>query len=348
LFNTIAKTGLYSELYTKIRTLAEKLNCFSTSRRIVNNVKNFKEESEFRRDDGKVMIVIIELIIFGNNKKGIVSMTDITAIKKYEWELQKQNFEYASLNEEYKAQNEDLLIAKEKAEESDRLKSAFLANMSHEIRTPMNGIIGFADLLKELDLTGEEQREYIQIIEKSGERMLNIINEIISISKIESGTIDIHISDTNINKQVKFVYNSLKLDAEKKGLNLSYVSFFPEHDAVVKTDSDKLYGILSNLVKNAIKYTNEGEVEFGCIRKGLFLEFYIKDTGIGIHKEKQQFIFDRFIQADIENIMARQGAGLGLAIAKAYVEKLGGRIWVESEEGVGSVFYFTLPYQITT
>ncbi|MBE9469178.1 MAG: PAS domain S-box protein, partial [Bacteroidetes bacterium] len=212
-----------------------------------NNVKNFREETEFIRNDGKIIIVIIDLIIFEKNKRAIVSMTDITTIKQYELELEKQNLEYASLNKE-------LLKAKEKAEESDRLKSAFLANMSHEIRTPMNGIMGFADLLKEPDLTGEQQQNYIQIIEKSGERMLNIINNLVSISKIESGAIDIRLSETNINNKIKFVYNSLKLDAEKKGLNLSYVNFFTDDEAIIKTDSDKLYGILSNLVKNAIKY----------------------------------------------------------------------------------------------
>ncbi len=237
----------------------------------------------------------------------------------------------------------ELIKAKEKAEESDRLKSAFLANMSHEIRTPMNGILGFASLLKEPDLSGEQQQMYIQIIEKSSARMLNIINDIVSISKIESGIMDIHLSETNINNQLQFVYNSLKLDAESKNINLSFVCELADKDAIINTDSEKFYGILTNLVKNAIKYTDTGTIEFGCNKKGALFEFYVKDTGIGIPKERQDAIFERFIQADVADKMARQGAGLGLSISKAYVEILGGNIWVESDQTNGSTFFFTLP-----
>ena len=242
----------------------------------------------------------------------------------------------------------ELIKAKEKAEESDRLKSAFLANMSHEIRTPMNGILGFAGLLKEPNLTGEQQQKYIQIIEKSGARMLNIINDIVSISKIESGILDIHLSETNINNQLQFVYDSLKLDADNKNLNLSFTCALHEKEAIIKTDSAKFYGILSNLIKNAIKYTDKGTIEFGYVNKGKEFEFYVKDTGIGIPKERQDAIFERFIQADIVDKMARQGAGLGLAISRAYVDMLGGKIWVESEEAKGSTFFFTLPCNLNS
>lgn len=237
----------------------------------------------------------------------------------------------------------DLKIAKEKAEESDRLKTAFLCNMSHEIRTPMNGILGFAGLLKEPHLTDEEQHKYIEIIEKSGDRMLNIINDIVSISKIESGTMDIQLSLININSLFQFVYDLLKLDADNKMLKLSINCTLPEKEAVIKTDNEKLYGILANLVKNAIKYTVSGAIEFGYVKKEDEFEFYVKDTGIGIPNERQDAIFERFIQADITDKMARQGAGLGLTISRAYVEMLGGKIWVESEVDKGSTFFFTLP-----
>ena len=173
--------------------------------------------------------------------------------------------------------------------------------------------------------------------------MLNIINDIVSISKIESGTLDINLTETNINNQLQFIYDSLKIDADNKKLKLSFVSPLPEKEAIIKTDNEKLYGILSNLVKNAIKYTDKGTIEFGCAKKGNEFEFFVKDSGIGIPKGRLDAIFERFIQADITDKMARQGAGFGLAISRAYVEMLGGRIWVESEEAKGSTFYFTLP-----
>ncbi len=243
--------------------------------------------------------------------------------------------------------------ALEKAQESDRLKSAFLANMSHEIRTPMNGILGFADLLKKPDLTGDEQQKYIGIIEKSGARMLNIINDIVDISKIEAGLMELHINETNINDQIEYTYTFFKPEAEAKGLKLSFRNLLPDKASIIQTDREKLYAILTNLVKNAIKYTKEGSIEIGYgiseTKHTTFLQFYVKDSGIGIPKDKQEGIFERFIQADIDDKMARQGAGLGLAISKAYIEMLGGKIWAESDsdgktEGKGSTFYFTLPY----
>jgi PAS domain S-box-containing protein len=246
----------------------------------------------------------------------------------------------------------ELIIAKEHAEESDRLKSAFLANMSHEIRTPMNGILGFADLLKEPELTGEQQQEYIRIIEKSGARMLNIINDIVDISKIEAGLMKLKLEDSNINEQIEYIYTFFKPEVEAKGLKFSLKTTLPAKEAIITTDREKVFAILTNLVKNAIKYTNKGSIEFGynvvetLHATSLYatsIQFYVKDTGIGIPNDRQDAIFERFIQADIEDKNALQGAGLGLAISKTYVEMLGGKIWVESNIGKGSLFYFTLP-----
>jgi signal transduction histidine kinase len=238
----------------------------------------------------------------------------------------------------------ELLKAKEQAEESDRLKSAFLANMSHEIRTPMNGILGFAELLKEPGLTGGEQQDYIKIIQKSGVRMLNIINDIVDISKIESGLMKIEIQESNINEQIEYIYTFFKPEVEAKGMNLLINTPLPIKEAILKTDREKVYAILTNLVKNAIKYSNEGTIEIGYKKMDVNLEFYVKDTGIGIPSDRLEAIFERFIQADIPDEWAQQGAGLGLSITKAYVEMLGGKIWVVSQKGVGSTFYFTLPY----
>jgi len=246
----------------------------------------------------------------------------------------------------------ELIKAKEKAEESDRLKSAFLSNMSHEIRTPMNGILGFSDLLKTPNLSGKEQQQYIGIIEKSGKRMLNILNDIVSVSKIESGLMEVHIQKANINEQIDFVFAFFKPEMEKKGLRFLIKKSLVNKDAFIQSDGEKIYGILTNIVKNALKFTEKGSVELGYTLKKengtSELLFYVKDSGIGIPKDRQLPIFDRFIQADIAGEMAYQGAGLGLSISKAYVQLLGGKIWVESKEGVGSVFYFTLPYIIET
>ena len=285
---------------------------------------------------------------------------DITQRKKNELQLLRnsekiaaQNEEFQQINEEFQQINEELnhanfelIGAKEKAEESDRLKSAFLANMSHEIRTPMNGILGFADLLKEPELTGEERQEYIGIIEKSGLRMLNIINDLIDISKVESGQMEIFISEINVNEQIEYIYNFFKPEVQKKGMQLFFQNGLQSEEAVIHSDREKLYAILANLVKNAIKYSDTGSIEFGYTLKDRYLLFFIKDTGIGIPDDKKEAIFDRFIQADISDKRAFQGAGLGLAISKSYVEMLGGNIWVESDEGIGSTFYFTIPYNV--
>jgi PAS domain S-box-containing protein len=255
---------------------------------------------------------------------------------------------------ERKQLENDLIAAKEKAEENDRLKTAFLANMSHEIRTPMNGIMGFTNLLKEPKLTGEEQHEYIGIIEKSGARLLNIINDIISISKVESGNAEISISETNINEQVEFIYNFFKLEAELKGLHLTYKNSLPDINAIINTDREKVYAILTNLVNNAIKFTPEGSIEFGYEKKGNFLEFYVKDTGVGVAPFQKDLIFERFRQGS--ELLSRnyEGAGLGLSISKAFVEMLGGKIWVETSSGNnlpnwdsekrGAKFFFTIPF----
>jgi signal transduction histidine kinase/CheY-like chemotaxis protein len=238
----------------------------------------------------------------------------------------------------------EIMGALKQAEESDRLKSAFLSNMSHEIRTPMNGILGFTQLLKEPNITSEEQQDFITTIEESGERMLNTLNDIIDFSKIESGLTKLDIKESNINKQIDFVYEFFKPEVESKGIHFSFKTSLQSKEAIVKTDIDKIYSILTNLVKNAIKFTNEGSIEFGYDKKGEYLEFYVKDTGVGIPQNQQQIIFERFRQGSESFDRMYEGSGLGLSISKSYAEMLGGRIWLESEERKGSIFYFTIPY----
>jgi PAS domain S-box-containing protein len=256
--------------------------------------------------------------------------------------------QYLAINENItnrKIVEQELINAKLQAEESDRLKLAFLANMSHEIRTPMNGILGFTELLKAPELTGAEQQEYIKIIEKSGKRMLNIINDIISISRVESGQIEVSIAETNVNEQLKYIHNFFTPEANQKGIQLFIKKQLPVKYNLIQTDGEKLYAILTNLVKNAIKFTDEGSIEFGCEKKGKNIQFYIKDSGIGISDSQKNIVFERFRQANESISRSHEGSGLGLPISKAYIEMLGGKIWVDSEIGKGSTFYFTLPYQ---
>ena len=249
------------------------------------------------------------------------------------------------LFEDYFNQRKTLEQAKLKAEESDKLKSAFLSNIAHEIRTPMHGILGFADMLKTTTLSAEQMQEYIAIIEKSSGRMLDTITDLIDISKIESGQTEVTFSMVDINNQMDNIYAAFKPEADKKRLHFSIKTMSDSAKVIVLTDREKLETILSKLIKNAIKYTPEGDIEAGYEHKGRYIKFYIKDTGIGIEGDKIQSIFDRFTQADNSLSKSYDGAGLGLSITKAYIEMLGGAIWVESDPGKGSVFYFTLPYE---
>ncbi len=253
----------------------------------------------------------------------ITTIADITARKQYENEL---------------------ITAKEHAEESDRLKSAFLTNMSHEIRTPMNGILGFAELLKEPNISSDDQQDFIHTIQNSGARMLNTINSIVDMAKIESGLVAVDIKETDINEKMEFTHKFFKPEAEIKGLQLVLKNGLQLKEAIIKTDNEKIYGILTNLVRNAIKFTFEGSIEFGYEKKGEYLEFFVKDSGVGISQRQHQMIFERFRQGSEEHNRGYEGSGLGLSISKSYIEMLGGRIWVESEEGRGSTFYFTIPY----
>ena len=282
-------------------------------------------EVEAKRKDGSVFPVELEgRSISSKEGSGVraVAVRDITYRKEAEQKLKN---------------------ALRKAQESDQLKSAFLANMSHEMRTPMNSILGFSELLKEAGLSDKDLKNYINIIAKSGERMLNTINDLIDMSKLEAKQIQVYVSEVNVNEQLDYIYSFFKTEIEKQGIAFSFRKSKPESEVILKTDPEKLYGILRNLVENALKCTNEGSIEYGYEMKDNFIEFYVKDTGIGIPKDKQQSVFERFIQVEMTRSKTLEGSGLGLAITKAYVEMLGGKIWVESEEGKGSVFYFTIP-----
>lgn len=243
---------------------------------------------------------------------------------------------------------QELVKAKEKAEESDRLKSAFLANMSHEIRTPMNSIIGFISLLQEENLTAAEKSEYLDIVRKNGDRLLSTLNDIVDVSKIESGQVVVNPSVFDLNEVMINCFGLFRQDALIKGLEFKRPTLLMPDVSFVRTDKDKLYSIVTNLVKNALKYTQKGFVAFDCSISNGELFLTVVDSGIGIPYEKQRAIFERFIQVDSHRKSTFEGAGLGLAITKAFVELLGGEITVESEEGKGSTFYVRIPIEIVS
>jgi PAS domain S-box-containing protein len=244
-----------------------------------------------------------------------------------------------------KQAEKELMEAKQKAEESTRLKTAFLANLSHEIRTPMNGILGFAELLQKSELPKKCRKKYIRIITQSGERMLDTLNKLMDISKIEAGALNVYYGETNINRQIRYVYDLFRPEAEKKGIHFSYTTSTADYESVIITDEEKINAILVNLVNNAVKYTDEGSIGLEFHIKDNELHFLVKDTGSGIPCEKQEIIFDRFRQVDETMNRKFEGMGLGLPIAKAYAELLGGKINVKSVPGEGSIFHFTLPIE---
>ncbi len=249
---------------------------------------------------------------------------------------------------ERKQAETELQMAKEKAEESDHLKTAFLANMSHEIRTPMNGILGFTELLKDPDLTGKEQSKYLEVIQHSGERMLSIINDLIDISKIEAGQVELAIEPTSVNKMLDTLYEFFLPEAEKKNLNLIFKKELTDSRSIIETDEIKLNQVLTNLIKNALKYTDSGQIILGYRVQDESIIFYVQDSGIGIKPEYHKKIFERFLQGEDSSERAIEGSGLGLSISKAFVEMMGGKIWVDSEDGKGSIFYVSLPYSYIT
>ena len=266
----------------------------------------------------------------GNITRFIAQKEDITARKKMEL---------------------DLIDARDKAEDADKLKSAFLANMSHEIRTPMNAILGFSQLLSEPDTTQKEQTHFIQLIQNSGNDLLALIDDIIDISKIEAGQIKIFKSDYFLDNILSKLYDSyseiLKAKGRANKLILKYISPKNADQLIIYTDIDRFKQVFVNLINNAIKFTDSGSIEFGFSigqnnDEGTF-QFFVSDTGIGIDKDKQDIIFNSFRQANDSNIRLYGGTGLGLAITKKMVELLGGHIKVTSSVGIGSVFSFSLP-----
>ena len=253
------------------------------------------------------------------------TITDITPLKKYE---------------------EALSVAKEKAEESGRLKSAFLQNISHEIRTPMNAICGFTELLALPDLNPEKRDSYIGIVQHSANQLLGIVNDIVTISSLEKKQVEPIYEAVNINSVLDDLEPVFGAQAKERGLLFQVEKPLDDNDAVFSTDKTKLTQILTNLVANAFKFTHQGFIRVGYTPEGSLIRFYVADSGIGVQPKAQQEIFERFRQADQSIQVNYGGTGLGLSISKGLVELMGGYIWVVSEPGKGSTFYFTLPFNV--
>lgn len=323
----IGKTN--KEFFTKRvarKMIEEDRTIFETGNPLVNKIVYFEDEGidGFWMEKNKIPI---------RDERGVITM--IMGIFK-------------DVSDLMRIENE-LKLAKERAEESDRLKTSFLANMSHEIRTPMNGIVGFANLLRDPGLSEEKRDLFLKHIDHSSKQLLNIIDDIIDISKIESGQLKISNKPVRINEILEELYSSffhrIRGDAPgQKLVDFKLKKGNESNEFTIVTDDFRLSQIFNNLIGNAIKFTKEGHITFGySLKDQRHVEFFVSDSGIGIPHNKQRLIFDRFGQLNQESSLQPKGTGLGLPISKSLVNLMGGEMWVESEVGKGATFYFTLP-----
>ncbi len=322
-------------------------------------VSNF--ECSLVNKQGEEIRCLMSLVLYPED--GILegSVLDISDRKRAEDALLEKNHEYLALNEEYLAINEELQEnisriqdinsqleeAKEKAEDSDRLKTAFLQNMSHELRTPMNAIMGFSELLRKTD-SSEKQLKFTSIIEKRSNDLLKIIDDLFDISKIEANQLILFESEVDIDNFIAdFISGYISTLKDQNNSNAVFtLNANGERKLKINIDSDRLKQVLINLLSNAFKFTKKGSIELGYEYDSVknSMQFYIKDTGIGIHPSKHKLIFERFRQGDEKNIAQKfGGSGLGLSISKGIIDLMKGKIWVDSKEGKGSTFYFTIP-----
>jgi signal transduction histidine kinase/CheY-like chemotaxis protein len=321
-----------------------------------------KFESVFSRGTKASSVIHILLLFLGNISIIVVgrrldfsskqTLESLAISRVNEEKLRYRNEEMELLNKKLNDRNvqinkvhADLVAAKDKAEESDKLKSAFLANMSHEIRTPMNGIVGFVELIAKPNVTDEKRKLYSNIISGSCQQLLHIIDDIVQIAEIETHQEKLSVGIFNLNTLLTSVYGRFSEQAEKAKLTFSHQMALPNNLAEVKIDGQKVMRVLESLIGNSLKFTHTGFVKFGYRLKGDFIEFFVEDTGIGISPEDQKVIFAPFRQVETSMTRRYGGTGLGLSIAKAYTELHGGKIWLKSTSGTGSAFYFTIPYE---
>jgi len=315
------------ELVTHIRKTNNEIS-FNTIKKelisIISGEKEFFNETQLVSKDGDKLHVLVKSAMLNDKGKNLVSIINITALKK--------------------AENE-LIKAKEKAEESDRLKTEFLNNMSHEIRTPMNGILGFTQMLNDPDIDTSKRQTFVNIIQNSGNQLLQVIDDILEISRLGTKQVKVINEEVCLNDLLLDLFSIFDIKAKENKTPLYLKKEFSDKQSTIITDKTKLNKILSNLLENAIKFTNKGFIEMGYYLESEMLKIYVKDTGIGISSEKHQLIFDRFSQAEKEMAKKTGGLGLGLSIAKENTELLGGAITVQSKKMEGATFTVTLPYK---
>ena len=310
----------------------------------------FLEEFMLRPEDRERIFDFYREVRKGNRKHFQGEMRICRPGKKNEWNWIRMNVVVTTYNPEeneveiiginyditeLKETEKELILARDKAEMMDRLKSAFLANMSHEIRTPLNAIVGFSDLLVDTENI-EERREYIQIVKENNDLLLQLISDILDLSKIEAGTFEFTNGDVDVNMLCEDIVRSMQMKV-KENVELMFDPHLAECRII--SDRNRLHQVISNFVNNAIKFTSEGSIRVGYKQKGEELEFYVQDTGVGIDAESQAHIFERFVKLN----SFVHGTGLGLSICQSIVEQMGGKIGVESEPGKGSRFWFSLP-----
>lgn len=311
----ILTIGVYLAIYKSIRTIK---NITSVAQQII--------EGDYHMDYSRY--------ISPNHTK---KQDEIIILEDSIIQMLKQINAHMDEREEF---SRELEVAKEKAEASNRLKSAFLANMSHEIRTPLNAIVGFSGILETTE-DPNERREYVAIIEKNNDLLLQLIGDILDLSKIEAGTLDFVYSDFDVNDLMHTQESTMRMKLTNPDVELSFVSGIP--GCCIHSEQNRLTQVLTNLIGNAIKFTRKGSIHFGYrmdTEKENFLYFFVTDTGTGISAEKQQTVFERFVKLD----SFVQGTGLGLSICQIIITQLGGEIGVESEPGKGSTFWFRIPY----
>jgi len=295
-----------------------------------------------------IPVIIVSILInarnYKNKLKDLDNQNKIIEVNKI------LTYTNENLEKEVEERTNVIQLALEKSEESERLKTAFIQNMSHEIRTPMNAIIGFSKLLDKKELNESKRKSYISIIISSANQLLSIVTDLLTISSIEANQEKLNINAVCINNIILEIITTYKNQAVNQNVSLQSKQELSDNLSRIYTDKTKLTQIFSILIGNALKFTNQGSIEFGYELKNKddsndsFLQFFVKDTGIGIDKSMQSRIFDHFRQADLSISKKYGGTGLGLSISRGLVELMGGNIWVDSEPGKGTVFYFTLPY----